>query len=198
MNIIRKCIILFSIVLTPISSYPQFGKIPIHYSCYYDGYWGDWDYDGGYKIWGGYGGFCIYRTGQHRSNYFFKFKINNYSTPTKKEIKHHLKNKEWWVYNGTVEYYVCDVYPTLKDYFKKDQKLLEEWVVTMTDYKEKLSAIKATKMMKGESFSPMGYKKKISNATIKIEPYKKRPKVYNIYMDGVGYAIDMKNQFFPD
>ena len=53
-------------------------------------------------------------------------------------------------------------------------------------------------MMKGQSYTPIGFKKVRKNATIKIAPYKKVPQVYNIYFDGGGYAIDLNNTKFEN
>lgn len=171
----------------------------VHFSFYYDGYWGKWDLDSGTKIHGNYGGFVIYSDfDNHPSKYFFKFTINNYVKPEKKEIKKHLKNNLWWEYQGTVEYYICDLYPTLTDFVKIKYRFLRDFDVNDSEYEKKLSALKASKMLKGQSFTPISFKKVIKQATIKIAPYKKVPRVYNIYTDDCGIALDLRGLYFAE
>ena len=126
------------------------------------------------------------------------FQINGFVVPSKKDIKKHYKNKIWWEYSGYVEYYICDLYPTVVDVFKEKGRLLREDDLSYSDYDRKLSTLKASKMAKGQSFNPIGFKKVRKNAIIKIAPYKKVPQVYNIYFDGGGYAIDLNNLIFID
>ena len=167
----------------------------------YKGYWSKW-VDGGknyYGTWGeskiGLAGtndhFCIYDTGKHPSDFYFKFTISNYVQPTKKEIKKHYKTKTKWEYNGYVEYYVCDLYPTFEDCLKELSRPLKSSDVETEEYNRKLSVLRASKMSKGLSFAPIGYKKITRPATITIMPYKKLPQCYNFFFDNVGYAIDL-------
>lgn len=167
-------------------------------SVYYNNYWGSWGDLNDCRIKGNYDGFIIYEDDKHPSNYFFSFHINGFVNPSKKEIKKHYKNKVWWEYSGYVEYYICDLYPTVADVFKEKGRLLREFDLSFSDYESKLSALKASKMVKGQSYTPIGFKRVRKNATIKIAPYKKVPQVYNILFDGCGYAIDLKNLIFID
>ncbi len=155
-------------------------KAQISTCAYYDGYWGEWtqqyllplysweqrkDY---YNLYGNYSGFIIYDKEFHPSQYCFKFQINNYVPPTKKQIKEHYKKKEWYEYSGTVEYYVVESEPTIKD------------------------VLKATTNPYGSGFPIYNHgAKRVANATIKIAPYKKRPQVYNFWFDDVGFAISL-------
>lgn len=84
----------------------------------------------------------------------------------KKERKRHLKNKEWYVYEGTVEYYVNDIFPTA-DALAKDCRLV----------------IPNPRIDNSPSV------KRQAKCTIKIAPYKKKPEVWNIYFDNIGIGI---------
>ena len=109
-----------------------------------------------------------------------------------------MKNNLWWEYQGTVEYYICDLYPTLTDFVKIKYRFLRDFDVNDSEYEKKLSALKASKMLKGQSFTPISFKKIIKQATIKIAPYKKVPRVYNIYTDDCGIALDLRGLYFAE
>lgn len=52
---------------------------------------------------------------------YFKFTIDYpYQVAPKKVRKEHLKTGEWYVYSGTVEYYVNDGYPTAQEIAKNN------------------------------------------------------------------------------
>lgn len=190
---LKSLIIVSAFFLAPICAYSQYH---LKHCCYYNDYWGNWKEFDDCKVKGYYDSFIIYEGSKHPSNYFFKFEIQGYVTPSKKEIKQHYKTKTWWEYYGYVEYYICDLYPTVVDILKEKSRLLREDDLSFYDYDRRLSALKASKMAKGESFNPIGFKKMRKNAIIKIAPYKKIPQCYNIYFDGVGYAIDLNNLIF--
>lgn len=165
----------------------------IRVCAYYDGYWGEWEDGavGGFlfgkpdpygdlpylKVYGNYSGFCIYYSDSHPSAYTFKFQANNYVTPDKKTKKTHIKNNEWYEYNGTVEYYVYDDRPTIRNILKEPTGFVHFPVVKPTI---------------------QSARKRIANATIQIAPYKEHPKVYNIWFEGVGVGIDLGTIYFPE
>ena len=170
---------------------------------YYDGYWGDWSSPGILEVNGSYNGFVIYDklVSHHPSDYFFKFNIDNRTPPTKKEIKKSFKSKTWWEYTGTVEYYVCDVYPTFTECVKHLRRPLCINDLDSEDYKSKLSVMRASYLSKGKSFTPFGYKKVRSRARIRIAPYSTnlcKPKVYNIWFDDVAIGIEFDYCGFRD
>lgn len=189
---------LFLIVILLALTNDAYSHFELRQCVCYDGYWGNWKDMNDCRIRGNYDGFIIYEDNKHPSNFFFSFQINGFVVPSKKDIKKHYKNKIWWEYSGYVEYYICDLYPTVVDVFKEKGRLLREDDLSYSDYDRKLSTLKASKMAKGQSFNPIGFKKVRKNATIKIAPYKKVPQVYNIYFDGGGYAIDLNNLIFID
>ena len=161
-------------------------KAQISTCAYHDGYWGEWishTFRYGYgipdkeqfKLYGNYSGFIIYQATDHPSEYIFKFNADSYSTPDKKTIKYHLKNNLWYVYTGTVEYYVTESYPTITS-------ILKAYDFTYFNCNS------------GSAGNPCA--KRTARATIKIAPYKKRPKCYAIYFDNVGIGIDLENCYF--
>ena len=172
----------------------------LKFAFYYDGYWGDWTDFSSFKIYGSYNGFSINYFEDHPSEYFFSFDIDNRTPPTKDEIKKHRKSNSWWEYTGTVEYYVCDVYPTFKDCIKYFKRPLQKRDIESEEYKNKLSMLRASYLSKGKTFVPIGYRKITSKATIKIAPYINKdlpfPRVYNLWFDGIGMGIDMYLTFF--
>lgn len=102
---------------------------------------------------------------------YFKFRIDYpFQVAPKKVRKEHLKTGEWYVYKGTVEYYVCDAYPTAQDLAKIN------YLVTPDPRSDSTPCVKRI----------------CKDATIKIAPYKKRPVCYNIWFDGIGVGIDIQ------
>lgn len=176
------------------NSLSVFSAATLSTNCYYNGYWGDWK-NYWTECWGNYGGFKLYNYGEHISNYHFAFNINGYTTPSKKEIKEHRKNKTWWTYTGTVEYYISDVYPTLKSALMELGRPLEEKDADDFDYKyKKLPLARAANMSKNGK--TIGFTRIIAKATIKIAPYKKHPDTYNIWVDDVALGISLNGQSF--
>lgn len=141
---------------------------------YYDGYWGSWtqwDLIQRYQIYGNYSGFIIYVKENHPSQYCFKFQINNYVPPTKQQIKEHYKKKEPYVYSGTVEYFVVESVPTIKDILKQSGFPLYH-----KDVRDKYGNYAV---------------KRVANATIRIAPYQKYPQLYDFWFDDVAVAVSL-------
>lgn len=154
-------------IMISLSSFAQ-----ISTCAYYDGYWGQWkkhysEYTGhcSYKIYGNYSGFIVYYSSSHPSEYILKFQIDSYTPPTKDLIKYHYKNNIWHEYSGYVEYFIDSSYPTIKS-------ALKSWTFAFVSNR-------------AESI------KKTARATVKIAPYKKHPKVYNLFFEDVAIAIDL-------
>ena len=172
----KKFLLFITFALLAIATNAQ-----ISTNTYYDGYWGEWntwDLVQPYKLNGNYSGFIIYYADDptlpfysHPSQYIFKFQIENYVAPTKQQIKEHRKKNEWYVYSGTVEYFVMESEPTIRD-------ILKQYHFPLFD--------KDTHDKYGNYAV-----KRVANATIKIAPYKKHPEVYNIWFDDVAIAIQL-------
>lgn len=144
-------------------------------SAYFDGYWSDWKNLGTAEIiHGNYDGFMIYLQEEGPWEYRFKFTVDNMTFPNKKQRKEDVKNGKWYVFSGTVEYYICDDYPTVLSIFRA---------------------------AKGPLFAPAKLKngrptKKItSKATIKIKAFKDLPRTYNIFFDNVGLGVTLSGCF---
>ena len=105
---------------------------------------------------------------------YFKFTIDYpFKVAPKKVRKEHLKKGEWYVYSGTVEYYVNDAYPTAQEIAKYNHFVMPDPRLDVTP------CVKRT-----------------CNATIKIAPYKKHPECYNIWFDGIGVMFNTKYLIF--
>ena len=150
-------------------------------AAYYDGYWSEWKHDSSYsptiKIQGNYDGFIIYLGSEGPWEYRFKFTIDNMSFPDKKQRKKDIKEDKWYVFTGTVEYYVGNHHSTALSIFRQ------------TKGPNLCSRVLAT---------GLPAKKVTSRATIKIPAFKKLPRVYNIWYDNVALAIDLGTMYFPN
>lgn len=157
---------------------------PLQLQYYYDGYWSGWrGYGGSWRIVsakGTFDGFCLYLPNCHPSEYFFKFYISNPSAYSEQEIKQHYKTKEWLTYNGVVEYYVTDDYPTIKSKLKAIQqgKLTVGWIGG--DYNRR----------DNKEFGGIAVKR-TAKAEISIQPFKLKHnwRCYNIFFDYVAIGI---------
>lgn len=137
-----------------------------------DGVWSPWKTFSGCGIYGNYGQISLYDPNRHPSEFAWRFTINNYYAPP--------KTNQWTEYTGTIEYYITDDYPDAKSQFLHETQqgfVVAPWFHNVS---------------KGETPCI----KKTSNATIKIAPYKKHPQVYNIFFEGVGFGVDLINNYF--
>lgn len=142
----------------------------VRYSVNVDGYWSNWwledfDYYGIFRSCGdvitdGVNDFAIHPKGDLPSNYFLRIHINNYS----------YKGD---VFDGWVEYYVSETYPTVKSVFTEAYKGGRLRVFPRPQWKENTV-------------------KRRANATIRVlKRYKNAPTVMNCWFDNVGLAIDV-------
>ena len=137
-----------------------------------DNYWSRWTYKC-YEVTGTYADFVLFKAWDHPSAFNLRIKVNNYTKPSKSEIKDYIKNDKWFEYSGTVEYWVSEEYPTIKDALKKTGDL-----VSNPDSKH--------------SFPESGAKvKRTANAVIKMKRNKDgSPRGYCLFFDGIGYGIE--------
>lgn len=135
-----------------------------------NGYWGAWQSNFGEVLQGTYDEFIIYNHQYHPSNYIMKVKIFGMQVEIDKKIKKkRIKEKRWYEYVGTVEYFTNISYPDFKAQFNL-------WP----------SGILAPKAAENSSHSNS------RSATIKIQPYKKNPEVYNIFFEDYGIGIQLQ------
>lgn len=170
---------LLTIVMIMTGFLGVYSQVSMSTAAYVRGYWTSWDkrnYKTGYyfhrdfqlkgkQINGSISRVEIRENGRQPWDWCFKFEFDNYYKPDKKSRKEHQKNNTWFEYSGWVEYYVTDDYPNI-------QKVLEHYQFPM---------IQPT----GDSARA----KRRARATIKIAPYKKAPKCFNIYFDDVGVGL---------
>lgn len=154
---------------------------PLQLQYYYDGYWSGWR--GSWSMVhakGTFDGFCLYSLNCHPSEYFFKFYISNPSAYSEQEIKQHYKTKEWLEYNGVVEYYVTDDYPTIKSQLKAIQQGKLYWGWIGGDYNRK----------DNKEYGGIAVKR-TAKAKISIQPFKLRHnwRCYNIWFDDVAIGV---------
>ena len=168
----RRLLLGVMVTLLSLSCFAQLST-----NAYYNGYWGEWkkqyfEYSSQtmYELYGNYSGFILYSSYSHPSEYVFKFQIDNYIPVTKETIKYHKKNNIWYEYSGSVEYFINSDYPTIK-------AALMTW--NIPHVKNTVENIKKT-----------------ARAKIQIAPYKDHPRVYNIWFEDVGVAIDLGNWSF--
>lgn len=141
-----------------------------------DGYWSSWKVPLLYEFDGTISNFVIYADVDHPSVFLLRVKINNYIKPTKDEIKKHLKNDDWFKFYGTVEYWVCDEYPTIKEVFKRTDEYYCKFVHNPSSR---------------YSHSEEGRKvKRTAQAIIKTKCDKKGViKVISIFFDDIGFCM---------
>ena len=171
----HKCFYFFIYIIFFFSSIYTFAQNPVSMSYYVNGAWGPWKTEWGENIYGNYSCISLHRSGRHPSDFIWRLTIHNFYTPR--------KTKDWIEYDGTIEYYISDQFPNAKSQF-----LYWNDGFCVDPYYHDTS--------KGD----MPCIKKTSNATIRVKfvPYyfKKRAKVYNVFFDGVGMAIDLGNNVF--
>ena len=140
-----------------------------------DGYWGEWSNnsywpDNYYVAYGTKAQFIIYNKHTHPSSYFFRVVITNFDFPDAKRKREHLKNGEWYQYEGYVEY-------------------VPQWAGEGKGYT--LDAFVRSFQL-GHCTSDQ--EKVKTKAIIKIAPYKKTPQTYNIWFNnyGIGLILNWK------
>ena len=171
----KKFFIILALLFMTTNAFSQ--DVDIYTCAYFDGYWSEWNNIGlGGKIKGNYDGFIIYLDSEGPWEYRFKFTIDNMAFPNKKQRNKDIKNGNYYVFSGTVEYYISDDEPSALENFRKKR---------------------------GPYFVPAKLpngrptKKITSKATIKIAPFKNLPETYNIHFDKVGFGINLNGRYFP-
>lgn len=163
--IFKKIVLIF--VLVFITQY----SLSFSWNCYYNGYWGKWKEAYGYAAYGNYSGFVIHYSSDHPSEYVFKFQIDTNIAP---QIRMEGKNgkERWYHYQGTVEYYVSEDYPTIVDVLK----------------------VYGYPFLHPSSYSSGPIAKRVAKAVIKTRkrPWdaKRHPECYNFVFDGIAVGID--------
>lgn len=169
----KKIFIILALLFMATNAFSQDSHI---YTCaYFDGYWSDWEITAA-SIKGDYNGFIIYLSSEGPWNYRFKFTVDNMTFPDKKQRKKDIKNGNFYVFSGTVEYYISDDEPSVLENFRRNRG----------------PYFVPAKLANGRPT-----KKITSKATIKISPFKNLPRNYNIFFDNVGFGINLNGLYFP-
>lgn len=160
----RKLALLFFMTLLSIGAYAQ---IPIKgISSYIQGYWGEWkDCLPSMLANGNYANLVLYTHGNHPSDFCVHITIDNFPAKIdKKEKKRRIKKDESYQYNGTIEFYISETAPTIKDWVKS--------FGIMTPNPQFKNAHKVS-----------------YPAIIIIKPYKDNPELYMVYFENLGIAF---------
>lgn len=165
----KSIITIILVILFPIASHSQIFSFT-NCCIYIDGYWGEWKSES-FKSSGRVDNFVLYRNEGHPSNFFVRVKIDNYQTPTKADLKSHYKSGTWYRYQGTVEYYVTDEYPTIQSILKTPIPW-DNWMFITPEFKSHTSCVKRT-----------------AKAAINFLPDEYYNLTINVFFDNVGFAI---------
>ena len=143
----------------------------VKYAVNVGGYWSDWWQEsfssyGIYRSAGdmhtdGVSDYIIYSSGDLPSNYFLRIHINNYS-------------KDMSNFDGYVEYYVSETYPTVESFFRKAYK----------------SSLGLFYFPKKKGFENTVKRKAKARINV-VKEYRGEPQVLNCWFDNVGLAIDL-------
>lgn len=136
------------------------------YSTNISNLWGDWKTAYYARLHGKYDDLIVTSNSyDHPSEYTARIKLKNFKKEEdKKERKRRIQANEWYVYEGTIT-------------FKSDGEVdLLHLVKMFPNYGRYHSSSETEKTYK---------------ATIKIAPYEKSPKTYNIFFEDYGIAISI-------
>ena len=151
----------------------SFGQIK--FCAYFDGFWSPWVSSSEARVYGNYESFVVHTVDDGPWNYRFKFTINDFKVPNKKQRKKDLKANKYYEFSGTVEYYTSYDFPSARDAFRQN---------------------KGPKFISANMEKGKPTKKITSKATIRVRPFKDYPRVYNIWYDNVALGIDLNTTYF--
>lgn len=144
---------------------------------YYDGFWHEW-VPITTAINGSWNDLIFYYPAEGIENYQLRVVIDNPQVmPDIKQRKVMIKNNQWIEFSGTVEYFVCDDYPTAYDVFK-NYRIGYERAFIYHNFRDKDWNRRPTKRVK-------------KKATIRIAPFKKNIETFNIWWENVGLGISL-------
>lgn len=156
-------------VIVLLFAIPMMGQGYIQTCRMIGGYWDEWKDNYNTSVKGYVDNFVIYESYRHPSDYCLKVVIKDFSMPDKKTRRMHMKNDKWYVYSGYIEYYALPS-SSIGDYV---------W-----------------RFPEGECYDTKINKKNLYlkriRATIKIAPYKDRPRTYNIWFSDYAVGISFK------
>ena len=140
---------------------------------YQNGTWYPWREGSYVTLSGTWNFFAVHSEHNDASQFYFRIKIDNFTIPSKKVRKEHIKNNKWYEYSGYIEYWIDDEHMDFVSAIGKDSSLgvVPDAVTPWGKYDGR----------------PVIAKK--SPAIIQIQPYKNNPQLFNIWFEGIGYAF---------
>lgn len=147
---------------------PQGPKFAVNLDGFWSNWWAEYNYFDYYGIFrsngdmhtDGVSDYIISPREELPSNYFLRIHINNYS-------------QDLSTFDGFVEYYVSETYPTVESFFKKAYKSNSLNVFPRPQWVENT------------------VKRKAKARIVIVERYKNAPRVLNCWFDNVGLGIDL-------
>lgn len=154
----------------------------VGFNFYYDGDWHGWFYQNtsGTGNWNDFKFFTM-AEGYGISNYWLRVTVSNPILPDKKEMKKMIKTNQWLEFDGTIEYYICDDYPTAYDIWSKRD---HGWVGGAHRGVGLICHI-----YEDEKWNKRPTKRVKKSVRIRIAPFKKNVRTYNIFWENVGLGI---------
>lgn len=154
----------------------------VHTCCHFDGYWSDWERaDPSVSVYGTWDSYILFdNESGGKWNPQMKVTVSNLSFPKKKQRKKDMKDKKWYEFYGTVEYYLPDTVnddgkpTTLYDIFKNAKCAYLKDETFLNDLGQDLG-VKARKVT--------------SNATIRIAAFENQPSHYTLWFDKVAVGV---------
>lgn len=145
---------------------------------YINGYWGSWS-RALYVMNGSFSEFIVYLPSEHPSKYILKVKV--YGMPyeiDKKEMKQRIKQNRFYEYSGSVEYF-NNIYQAEEGFISNFRRWPDGYIPTLITNKDTKYSGEIT-----QSY--------VKAAKILIAPYKKEPRVYNIFVEDFGIGIQIE------
>lgn len=140
---------------------PQGPKFSVNLNGFWSNWWAEYNYFDYYGISRiNDGDYLIYLRRELPSDYFLRIHINNYSQGLS-------------TFDGYVEYYVSETYPTVESFFKEAYR------------RNKLSVFPRPQWVENT------VKRKAKAKIVIVERYKNAPRVLNCWFDNVGLGIDL-------
>lgn len=145
------------------------------WGCSVENRWNNWSH-GDYRFNGRWNDFVVYSS--YNAPWCFAMRVKaNGSWPSKSAIKEYKKSGKNFVYDATIEYWVCDKYPTIKDILKTSS-----YGIKLVNNPEALSA--------QEKKDLGNIVKRTAKGKLYLLPWRDMIK---IFFDDIAIGIDIRN-----
>lgn len=159
------------LLLIAVCSINVYSQTWIKTAVFQNNIWYPWEDSSNVKQSGSYNQFVVHSLYDDPSRFYFRVTIDNFYIPDKNNRKAHIKSGEWYVFSGTIEYWIDDDHMDFLSCLPSYKKSVPIEAVPWHKYDGRPSIIKK------------------SPATIQIAPYEKFPQTYNVWFEGIGYAF---------